>query len=72
MTRILIFIALFSLTYSASFGQILESIEFEGTTKTKDAYLFALIDSKVGDQFDTTKLNNDLQTLKNLNLFLIN
>ncbi|MFT5821387.1 MAG: outer membrane protein insertion porin family [Crocinitomix sp.] len=69
MIRIIVFIALFLGYFSNGYGQVLETITFEGATKTNVKYLTALIDCKVGEELDTTTLAKDLQTLKNLNLF---
>lgn len=69
MIRILAFIGLFTFHLSNGYGQILETISFEGATKTDPGYLTTLINSKVGEQLDSTTLAKDLQTLKNLNLF---
>ncbi|NOQ75003.1 MAG: BamA/TamA family outer membrane protein [Crocinitomix sp.] len=69
MIRNLLFIALFLSHFSNGYGQTVETIHFEGATKTDTNYLAALIDCKVGTELDSTILANDLQTLKNLNLF---
>jgi outer membrane protein assembly factor BamA len=67
--RILVFIALFLTHFTNGYGQTLETIRFEGATKTDSSYLTALIDCKVGAELDSATLATDLQTLKNLNLF---
>lgn len=50
-------------------GQTVESIQFEGLTRTDPDYLKALIDSKVGEPVDSVTLEKDTQLLRNLNLF---
>lgn len=50
-------------------AQVVETIEFEGATKTDTDYLRKLIDSKTGEPIDSVALAEDLQALKNLNLF---
>ncbi len=52
-----------------TFAQVVSSIDFEGATKTDTDYLMALIDSKVGEPFDSLTVKEDVQRLKNLNLF---
>lgn len=69
MIRNLVFITLFLTHFTNGYGQILETIRFEGVTKTDTTYLTALIDCKIGAELDSSTLAKDLQTLKNLNLF---
>ena len=52
-----------------SFSAIINSVKFEGLTKTKESFLFTLIQCKVGQVFDTVIIKEDVQTLRNLNLF---
>lgn len=69
MIRIIFILGLVLSHFINGYGQILETIRFEGVTKTDTSYLNALIECKVGQELDSSQLNNDLQTLKNLNLF---
>jgi len=50
-------------------ADIINSVSFEGLTKTKEDFLNQLINCKQGVQFDTLIIKEDEQVLKNLNLF---
>jgi outer membrane protein assembly factor BamA len=63
-----IFLTLF-IAAQYSIGQVISSINFEGLTKTKASYLTAIIESKVGQPYDSIFFENDIQRLRNLNLF---
>lgn len=69
MYRLVILLVSCALCFSKGLSQEVETIYFDGITKTDTTYLKALIDTKVAAPLDTTTLNNDIQTLKNLNLF---
>jgi outer membrane protein insertion porin family len=52
-----------------SIGANVNSITFEGLTKTKESYLKGIISCKVGYEFMPERLENDVKTIRNLNLF---
>lgn len=52
-----------------AFSAKINSINFEGLTTTKPDFLIQLIQSKQNSEFDSLKLKQDEQILKNLNLF---
>ena len=45
------------------------AISFEGLKKTKVDFLERFIETEVGDELDSLQLEEDVQALKNLNLF---
>jgi outer membrane protein assembly factor BamA len=47
----------------------INSVDYDGLTKTKEDFLNQLIKCKPGIKFDTLTIKEDEQTLKNLNLF---
>lgn len=49
---------------------VIDDITFEGLKKTKPSYLIKFIACKVGDTLNTHLIEKDVQTLRNLNLFL--
>lgn len=67
LKRIIIFY-LFFISF-IGWGQNIKSINFEGLTHTKEDYLLQLLKCKQGDIYDSTYVERDVQTLKNLNLF---
>ena len=52
-----------------STAALINSISFEGLTKTKESYLHSIIKCKEGKEFEEKILKNDEQSLRNLNLF---
>lgn len=64
---VLLFFSLLQCTVAQS--QIIDSIFFEGLTKTSEAYLRELIDCKEGISFSDSARKEDEQLLNNLNLF---
>lgn len=69
MLRYGLVISCFCFLAFTSRAQKISSIDFEGLSKTNPQYLLSLIDCEVGKDLDTTILSNDMQTLRNLNLF---
>lgn len=63
---LLAFIIVNSFTLKAT---VINSVKYEGLTKTKTDFLNQLIKCKPGIQFDTLVIKEDEQTLRNLNLF---
>ena len=62
----------FILFYNCTFHSLaieINSIQFEGLTKTKESYLRALIRSKEHEQYDSIVIKKDLFLIKSLNLF---
>ncbi len=51
------------------FSQTISAVKFEGLTHTKPSYLKQIIKCKKGVKYDSLIVANDVQTLKNLNLF---
>ena len=65
-----VYIFLFCLTFGFSaYPNVISSVQFKGLTHTQPDFLLNLIQSQVGDEFDSVQVKNDVQTLKNLNLF---
>ena len=62
----IIFITCFS---GGTHAAYIDSVKFEGLTRTKEAYLRSLIICKEGLEVDSTILQRDVDLLKNLNLF---
>ena len=70
MNRWLIIVLFLSFSsYNYAQKQIVSSITFSGLTKTKESYLIKLIETKEGHVFDSIQLSNDIELLKNMNLF---
>jgi outer membrane protein assembly factor BamA len=63
-----IFIFLFFTSFNI-YGQTIKTVSFEGLTHTNKDYLNRLIKCKTGVKYDSLIVANDVQTLKNLNLF---
>lgn len=68
MNRIGWFIAAILLSVN-SFATIVNSISFEGLTKTKESYLKEIISTKEGNDFNEKQVEEDVQLLRNLKLF---
>ena len=51
-------------------GRVIVELEFQGLKKTRRDFLLGLIQSQEGSIYDPTVLEIDIQTLKNLRLFL--
>lgn len=66
--QIIILLLLLSSAFRAH-GQNIRSISFEGLTKTKPEFLKGIIKSKEGQVFNDTLLQEDIATIRNLNLF---
>lgn len=60
---------LFFLFPSILFGQTIESISFEGLTRTKEDYIQKLTRTRVGMPYDSMAIENDKFLLLSLNLF---
>jgi len=67
MRKIVLFVCLFS-TFSV-FAELVNSIQFEGLTKTKEPYLKSIITNKVGKEYIVGSIEQDNQILRNLKLF---
>ena len=59
----------FLLLSVGSTAQTVNSVKFEGLTRTRESFLRSLILCKEGSQFDTIQIRKDEQELKNLQLF---
>ncbi|MDX1350341.1 MAG: POTRA domain-containing protein [Putridiphycobacter sp.] len=68
MRRGLLFLIIFLFSFSLS-AQTIDTIKFEGLTKTSETYLRSLLLCKEGLLFNDSLLKEDEQTLHNLNLF---
>ncbi|MEX1001973.1 MAG: POTRA domain-containing protein [Crocinitomicaceae bacterium] len=65
-----IFLFLLVVVYSISAkSENIHQLLFEGLTKTKESYLRGIVLSKEGTTFSEEKLKEDVQNLRNLNLF---
>jgi outer membrane protein assembly factor BamA len=62
----LLFFSVFSFL---SFGQMIERIEFEGNKKCKESFLRMQLGCREGDIYDSLKVEQDAQFLRNTNLF---
>ena len=69
MTRFCLILTILFFSLSNGWTQQIDSIKFNGLTKTNPEYLTALIECKVGSELDSMIVEQDVQTLKNLNLF---
>ena len=54
---------------SNSSAATVNTITFQGLTKTKEEFLLSIIRCEIGMEFDSIVFNNDEQIIKNLNLF---
>lgn len=67
--KILILFTFFTVNSFTLKADVINSVNYEGLTKTKEDFLNQLIKCKPGVQFDTLVIKEDEQILKNLNLF---
>lgn len=65
----LVFVFLFLGNHIAFTQNIVSSVQFDGLTKTDRDYLTKYVDTKKGGTYDSTIVKQDVQRLKNLNLF---
>ena len=66
--RLIFFCFFFSLSLW-SHAQIIESISFEGNSKTKESFLLDLIESRVGDTLELNRIEEDMRALESLQIF---
>lgn len=57
------------MSFGASYGQIIESIQFEGLKKTREEYVRQFLTVQVGEALDSAKLESDRKILTNLEVF---
>lgn len=67
--RLFVFIIITIICTLQSAAQIIDKIEFEGTIKTSESYLKSLMTSQNGDLFSDSTWTQDLQFIRNTNLF---
>jgi outer membrane protein insertion porin family len=67
--KILILLAFITVNSFTLKATVIHSVNYEGLTKTKADFLNQLIKCKSGVEFDTLIIQEDEQTLRNLNLF---
>ena len=69
MKKSILTFLLFIYAISTGYSQTISAIKFEGLKKTKTSYLQRFISQKVGIKYDSIILKNDIQNLRNLNIF---
>lgn len=69
MRKAIVFILFLSLHFSG-YSQEIRAIEFNGLKKTNEQLLHRFLESKVGAEYDTVQVQEDVQSLLNLGYFV--
>jgi len=67
--KLLLILVVFTANSFTLKADVINSVKYEGLTKTKEDFLNQIIKCKSGAEFDTLIIKEDEQVLKNLNLF---
>ncbi len=69
MRKCILLASIILISISTTNAKLVSIVEFEGLEKTNPNYLISLLDTKVGEKYDSLIVQKDVFLLRNLNLF---